>query len=806
MHKNHFPPLLLLLFVVSFSGLAQSSVEGAVIDENKNPVPFANIILLNAKDSTSVYKGAVSSEDGIFKFKDIEPNNYLLKVSFVGFEDALRKIEVSKNEVLQPVILKESAATLDEVSINYKTPSVKREVDRLVFRVENSSLSSGTSWEILKKTPGVVVSNNNLMVRNQGVQVYINDRKVQLSSSELQTLLQNYSAENIESIEVITTPPARYDAEGGAILNIVTNKSIVPGYKGSINGAYTQATYPKYNLGTSHYYKNNKLNLFANYSFSPRKEFKDDDSYINFINDQGDVFSRWRTDFDRTTRSNAHNANLILDYELNENNIISFSSVGMWSPDKTFKNSVFTDIQDELPITPDHFTTHSSLEEEISNIALDAEYKHLLKKPGAQISLKGHYTRYDQNRLQDVNTRNFSGPELFLNDNRFFTNSLQKVDIYTGQLDYLTPLGSTSFEMGAKASVVDSESGIDYYDVEGGQDQYNQALSDNFLYDENIYAGYVSLAKDWESWSIKGGLRGEYTDRTGESRSMQQIDNREYFELFPTFYLQHTFSPNHSMTFDYSRRIQRPKYQSLNPFRYFLNEYDYNSGNPNLKASISNNFNLNYSFKNAYFFDLYYRDNGNVPATLSFQDNDLLTSRRVEANVLDSKSYGLDITHGRSLTNWWYAYAYVSFFHEDISFLAVESNNAKVTTEANGVLASFYNSLVISKDGTFSGELTLTHISDWISGSYNLEPMTTLSVGLRKTLWNNRAELTLNVEDVLDETNTWLRSDYLNQDNGYYPKPETRYVRLGFKYNFGNFRLEDNQREVQAEERDRLTK
>ena len=388
MLKRPIAPLFLLLFLVSFSGFAQSSLEGAVFDENKNPVAFANVILLNAKDSTTVYMGAVSSEEGLFKFKGIEPANYLLKVSFVGFEDALRRIEVSKNEVLQPVVLKESAATLDEVSINYKTPSVKREVDRLVFRVENSSLSSGTSWDILKKTPGVVVSNNNLMVRNQGVQVYINDRKVQLSASELQTLLENYSAENIESVEVITTPPARYDAEGGAILNIVTTKTITPGYKGSINGAYTQAIYPKYNIGTSHYYKNDKLNLFANYSFSPRKEFKDDDSYINFINDEGNVFSRWNTDFDRTTRSNAHNANLILDYELDEKNILSFSSVGTWSPDKTFKNSVYTEIDDALPTTPDHFTTHSGLEEELSSIALDAEYRHLFEKPGAQSLFK----------------------------------------------------------------------------------------------------------------------------------------------------------------------------------------------------------------------------------------------------------------------------------------------------------------------------------------------------------------------------------------------------------------------------------
>ncbi|NJX17109.1 TonB-dependent receptor domain-containing protein, partial [Tamlana crocina] len=145
--------------------------------------------------------------------------------------------------------------------------------------------------------------------------------------------------------------------------------------------------------------------------------------------------------------------------------------------------------------------------------------------------------------------------------------------------------------------------------------------------------------KDWSKWSAKAGLRGEYTDRTGDSRSMEQIDDREYFELFPTFYLQHNFNENHSLTFDYSRRIQRPRYESLNPFRYYLNEFDYNAGNPNLEAAIINSYSLSYGLKNAYFFDLFYTDSGNTPETLSFQDNESRIIRRVSANLLESTSY-----------------------------------------------------------------------------------------------------------------------------------------------------------------------
>lgn len=797
-------PQFLFLFFCSFSGFAQHTLEGRVLDSTRQPVAFANIILLNAQDSTTVYKGAVSSEEGRFTLNSVEENEYLLKISFVGFQDLFRRIDVSKDKDLGTLLLKEDTATLNEVSINYKNPSVKREIDRIVFSVENTTLSTGTSWDILKKTPGVILSGNSLTVRNQGVQVYINDRKVQLLASELQTLLENYSAENIKSVEVITTPPARYDAEGGAILNIVTSKSIAPGYKGNINGAWTQAIYPKFQVGTSHYYKTEKLNLFGNYTFSPRKEFKEDESYINFRDNSG-ITNRWETDFERTTRSNAHNANILLDYNFNDNNILNFSSSLTFSPNISFDNDVFTRILDGNDEVQ-NVITDSELGEDVSNVALDLEYKHLLEKPGAQLSARAHFTRYDRDRDQGMNTtvEDFEAPTVY--NYNFSTVAQQEIDIFTAQLDYVTPLGSTSFESGVKASIIGAESGIDYYRMAPGTGEfyYEKDPSDHFLYDENIYAAYVSLAKDWEKWSVKGGLRGEYTNRVGESRSMEQIDDHEYFELFPTFYLQHTFNENHSLTFDYSRRIQRPRYESLNPFRYYLTEFDFNSGNPALRAAISDNLSLSYSLKNEYFFDLFYTDNGNTPETLSFQDNDARLLRRLSVNLLESSTYGIQFSHGRNLFNWWYTYAYLNAFNEKRTFLALESGEVPVTLEIDGFYGSLYNNFIISKDGTFTGELSLTYISKFLSGSYIMEPFTTLSVGFRKTLWNNRAELSVNFEDILDQTNTWLKSRYLNQDNGFFAQPESRYVRVGFKYNFGNFRLSDNQRSIDAAERDRL--
>ena len=795
MLKLQCSPILCLLLLFSAPLIAQHHISGKVIDPQQNPVGFANVILFNAEDSTSVFQGSVTSEEGIFEFQKVAPAEYLLQVSFIGSEDFQKRIEVSGEMQLEEIRLQEMTNDLGEVAITVKNPTINREVDRLVFNVENSSLSSGSTWDILKKTPMVIVSNGNLQVRNQGIEVYINDRKVHLTSAELKMLLESYSGESIKSIEVITNPPARYDAEGGAILNIITSKSISPGYKGNLNGSYTQAIYPKFNLGTSHYLKTDKLNLFANYSFSPRKEFKEDDNYINFRDNSG-ILERWETDFNRTTRSKAHNANVMLDYFIDDRNTLSLATTALLSPGKTFDNEVLTQRYSPQGQLNSGFTTSSGLEEDLSNLALDLDFKHLLDEEGAQISAKAHYTRYDQDREQEVFTTYSDAT-----NNAFYTDAVQDINIVTAQLDYATPWGSSSFEAGVKASFIDSESGIDYFNEDRS---LNDNLSDVFLYDENIYAGYLNLSKDWEQWSLQAGLRGEFTDREGISVSMEEVNRVEDFDLFPTFFLMYTANENHSFSFDYGRRIQRPRYEGLNPFRYFLNEYNYNSGNPDLKAAVSDNFNLNYTLQGQYFFDLYYRDNGPSSEVFGFQDNQARTMRNVSLNVLESISYGLDINHGRSLASWWYAYTYMSFFHEEQTFLALEDNNARVTNAIDAYYGTLGNSFTLSKDGSFTGDLSFTYISDWISGSYNLDPMTTLSVGLRKTFWNNRAELSLHLEDILDKTNTRLTSRYLNQDNSFLAQPESRYVRLGFKYNFGNFRLTDNQRDIQAAERDRL--
>ena len=798
-----FIPLLCLIFPsISFS---QSIVNGRVINEKNEGVAFANVILLNATDSTSVYTGTISEEDGSFYLENIEDSTYLLKVTFVGYKDALRTVKVRDNTDLKPIVLEVSSDALDEVTVNARRPKVSRQVDRIVFDVENSTLSTGNSYEILKRTPGVIVSQGQLLVKNRPATVYINDRKVYLTSRELQQLLEGFSAGNVKSVEVITNPPAKYDAEGGAILNIKTSKNISIGYKGSLNASNTIAVVPKYNVGTSQYYRNDWLNFFASYNFNYRNIYKKDETEIEFFRPNGDTDSYWFTDFERNTKNLSHSLNTILDFNLSEKSTLSFSANIQLTPRTDSDIDGQTEIFDTQKSLDSLFTTDSRLENNTDNILLSTSYNTSLGENGGSFSLVANYIDYDNYGTQDLMTEYFSPQGNLLNDNSFFTIADQQSQIFTGQMDISAPWESLNFETGLKFSGLRSDSGQEFYDTNSGAPRFVDELSDGLNYDENIYAAYAGISKDWEKLSIKGGLRGEFTDVEGSSDDLGTVNTQEYFELFPTFYLMYSSSQNHSFGIDYSRRITRPRFQSLNTYRYFINENNFQEGNPDLRPAITNKINFNYTYKNKLSFDLYWERGDNAIAVLPFQDNDARTLRYVNANMNFDQQFSLDVMYYSYLTDWWYLYAYGSVYQLRNDFYALESNGQTVTNEVTSTFLQAYNQFTLSQDGTLIGELTGSYLPDFIAGSYDYEEAQYgLSIGLRKSFFDSRLITTVNVEDIFNSMNIPLRSQYLNQNNAFFAKPESRMIRFGLTYKFGNFKLNDNKRAIDADESERL--
>ena len=796
--------LLISFFLAPFVSFAQSgNITGKVVDDQQRAVPYANVLLLKAADSTFV-KGAVSEENGEILFAEISSGTYLIKASFVGFKESYSNPFELKDQIRIPdLILQENSEALDAVTVNYRKPTIDRKVDRMVFNVENTAISSGTTFDILQRTPGVIVNQGQLLVKNRPAQVYINDRKVYLTNEELQQLLEGFAGVNVKSVEVITTPPARYDAEGGAILNIVTSKNLSIGYKGSINASNTVGIKPKYNAGTSQYYKTDWLNAFASYNFNSRFDVKTDEGFVQFYNPNGSEKATWEDLFQRETRTISHSLNTILDFTLSETEMLSFTANILHTPKANSDISGRTETYNPQGQLDSLYTTQSRLENQRDNLLFNLNYEKQLGENGATLSANANYIDYTDNQMQSVATRYVSAQGNLLNANAFNTIPTQKSQIYTGQLDYSGNLGKWSFEAGAKYSGINSESRQEFFNTAGNVSDADAILNDNFDYTEGIYASYFSFAKDWEKWSFKTGLRGEYTDANGNSRTLGVVNTQEYLELFPTAYLMYAAADNHSFALDYSRRIDRPRFQSLNPYRYFLNENNFQEGNPNIQPAIANKVKLSYSFKNKLSFELYWDRIDNAMSRLPFQDNENLTLRSVNTNLNYEQQYSLDVIYSEFVNSWMWMSVYASFFNLENEFVALEDNNSLVQKEINGLYIETLNYLIINP--TLNVAISNNFTSNFLVGSYEYDrPQYRLNVDIQKRFLDGRLIVNLSSEDIFNTNNIPLTSRYLNQNNTFFAMPESQKIRVGVRYNFGNFKLSDNNRNTSVEEETRL--
>lgn len=798
--------IITVLFIVFFSlGLyaQENSISGRIVDENNNPLSFVNVVIYKDGASSPTY-GTTTAENGTFIFTSIVEETLTVTFSYVGFKDQSKSIKLLNDYNFGVVTLSKTTETLDETVVVTQKPKIEKHPDKLVFYVENTTLSTGSALNVLTKTPGVLVIQDNISIKNAATVIYINNKRVYLSNSEVISLLRNMDASALKKVEVITNPSSNFDAEGAAILNIVTSKAISIGYKGSVNATYEQATYAKFALATNHFYKNDWVSLYGNYSFSPRKEIKNQDDHIRFFNDDLSTKAFWDTDFERETVSNEHQLNFIADFTLDEKNSVSVTSNLISSPNKEFNNRVDAEMKNAQRQLDSTFVTQSELENDKSNFTVGIIYELLTGEKNNKLQIYTNGITYSETQTQHVNTQYFDPDQAFLNENDFKTRANQESDVFTGGIDFTPILEKGSLQSGLKYSNITTKSRLDFFDTQTDNPVFIEELSDNFEYKENIYAAYVQYSRDWKKWSVDAGLRAEYTDLEGNSRALGEINTSNYFEVFPTVSITRELHQDHVVSLSYARRISRPRYQSLNPFKYFLNENNYNGGNPNLKPSIDNKITASYALKNKWFIDVYYQEAKNSLSTLTFQDNENQTLRNIESNLIGDFQYSLDVSYASSLNAWWYTSVYTSSFYLENEFYAVESAPETYSNSTYGFFGQWYNDLTISSKKNISADVTMLYFSNYIFGSYTLKNQYSLSFSIRKSFWNDKGQLTVGVDDIFNTNNIPVTSRYYNQDNSYFSKPESRLFRIGFKYSFGNTDLRDNNRNTKAKEEKRL--
>lgn len=792
----------LLIALWSTQLIAQFSFSGKVIDNNKKPISFANVTLLN-KETKSIYKGSITEDDGSFSFNNITTNTYEVLISFIGYKEVSRKIKIDTDKKLEPIVLIEDAETLDKVQITAKKPTVKRKVDRLIFNVENTVLSTGNAWDVLKKTPGVLERNGNLTIRNSNnIIILINDKRVYLSNSELKDLLEGTSAQDITSVEVITNPPAKYEAAGNAVLNIKMKKNLITGYKGKVGTSYRKARFSSGNINTSHYFKNNNVNLYASYSHSRGRGNRLEEEVINF--NQGGTNEKYHSFLDRNSWYRTHNFRLNSEFNITKKHTLTLGGQLYYSPNWKARNTTNSDVLNASDIIQSSFSTLNQSENFTKNLGLDATYDWQLSEK-EKLSISGHYTDYIKTGEQEVKTDFFDIDKIFTNNSTFETITEQTTKIHNSQLDYENKFNESSkFEAGFKYATISSMSDLKHYNLINNQLEIDNTKSNIFAYDEDNISGYLSYQSSFGKLNLKAGLRGEYTSLTGNSATLNQINKNNYFKLFPTFYVQYSPNEKNQLSFTYGKRISRPNYSSLNPFKFYFSDYSFYEGNPRLKPSVTQNIELQYTFKQKYNFDIYYSYVSDYITEISFQDNNTNTLRYSFVNIPKNVDYGMSFNTNMNLSNRWSFYTQHNLYYNEDRFTALENNNQLIKNSIWGYYGYISTSYQFLNDKSLTAELSFYKVTDGIQGSLTIEGSEDLSLGITKKLFNEKARLTIQVSDILKSQIVKISTDYLNQNNYFIDNMETQYIRVGFTYNFGNQSLKKKKNRKKIDEKNRL--
>lgn len=793
---------LVIWNLLVFNTSAQSfEISGTVKDQQEEPMPLANVMVSLAVDSTFV-KGTSTDDQGNFMLQDLPKNRYMLYASYIGNESNRVFIDLERNVDSVNLIISNNVQELDEVEVVLQKPILEQKIDRFVFKVENTALTDTDIWDLLSKTPSVMVANESLTI-NGGSKagVLINGRKVNLPESDINNLLSGTSANNVEAIEVITNPPAKYSAEGGQLINIIMKKNLIAGYNGAVFNSYRQGVFAKHSVGTDHFFKGDKSDFSFNYSFGKDKNIRRHDDFVNFSQDDNSA-STWISKQDFLRRIERHGLNLFYDYQFNKKSRLSLATLNNWNPNNSRTFDTETTIDGDNEVAFAGFNTMNVSGENNLNTSIYADYVQEMDK-GKEFSVGLHFTYFDYKRDQELNNDFYDSNGNTINTNSFLADSNFKINLYSAQLDYKTPLGKTNLETGIRYAGIASRSKNEQNVM--GADQIPVELIDlqKFTYDESIFAAYAGIDGQDEDWSYKAGLRTEYTNTLGVFDSERPDVKNDYLMLFPSFSVQYTPSSNHNFKLWYYRRIQRPRFVIANPFQYFQTNNSVNEGNPNILPAARHYIAAAYTFAKFYTVDVFYRNERNPIDEFVIQNNDRKALVFQMANSHSQISYGLDFTVNKNFTNFWRAYAYLSIYDRTYRFTDTQTDNL-ISNGRLTWLLRLNNSFTFLQDKSLFADLGFFYHARGPVANTIQTNRSELTLTLRKSLWNKKASISLGVEDIFNQRPIFVNRNYSDQDNFSNYRFESRLLTFGFRYRFGNTGIKDNKKSKNQAERRRL--
>lgn len=777
---------MLLLITAQLSMKAQSKISGTVKDNTGKALQSVSVSLLQAKDS-SLVKIDVTDKQGQFVINTTKEGDFLVSYSSVGFEKKYSEVfttAAGKDVKVSDAQLDASASSLKGVTITNKKPMIEVKADKTVFNVEASITAQGSNaLELLQKSPGIQVDNNdNISMKGKtGVKIYVDGKMMQLDTKDLAAYLKSINSNDIEAIEMISNPSAKYDASGNAgVINIRLKKNKKFGTNGSVNLGYVQGVTPKGNGSVNLNYRDKKINLFGNAGFN--KGIYRNDLYLYRI--QKDTLYDQKTAMKSDDQS--FNIKAGADYFINNKSTIGFMATSNFSDNEW--NSTSNALITYMPTN-----TYIKQLKALNNIPG--------KRTNANINLNYRYADTSGTEVNvDADRGIFRGKgnSIQPNDYVFPNGTIQSIvnrnntptdiDIYTGKIDVEQRLGKGKLGYGVKTSFVTTKNTFEFFQ-DTALDKPKQDLdrSNSFKYTENVNAAYINYLEQLnDKWSIQIGLRGEQTNSKGElaryNGTSKPTDTvkRNYFDIFPSAAFTWNASQTHTLNLTYSRRIDRPTYQDLNPFENKLDELTFQRGNPFLQPQYTHSIELTHTFKGMLNTTIGY---SNVKDFATEATDTVGNATFVQQkNLAKQQILSFNIGSPLPIKPWWNGY--VNFWFNYQMFNGKIGANA-VSKQVPSYGAYMQHTFTLGKDYTAETSGWFSGPSVW-GGTWKTKPQGAMDIGIQKQILNKKGSIKLSYTDIFF-TAPWSAT---NDFGGLYIRGggnwESRTFRANFTWRFGS--------------------
>ena len=780
--------LVFAILLVQSTGplYSQGAVAGIISDQHGNPVIFANVILLNPIDS-SVVRGVVADLEGQFEIPDIAPGTYLLLAAMTGFvENYSGPIVFTDQEEVKDagvITLAENAVMMNAVEVVAKKPLFEQHIDRMVINVANSITSAGkNALEVLERSPGVLVNHQNNLISlagKNGVVVMINNRIQYMPPEAIVSMLEGMSADNIERIEIITTPPAGFDAEGNAgYINIVLKSNIADGLNGNFGGNFGYGKGTEGGANVNFNYRKGKANLYGDYSFKHDAQ-EQVFAFSKRVVLNNDLIETATYSL-RDPVQNDHTGRLGLDYQLSGSTVIGLLASAYntkWTMDAL--NTSLIEIN-ESPDTNILIDNHEL--NQWKHLGGNLNLQHSFKK-GQTFSFNADYLWYVDNNPTQYFSQYSDGNNSPLFEQYTRSRKLTPFKVFASKVDYTASFGKIKMESGVKVStsIFTNDVGVEY--LEGSDWIVDPALTAKYELDEEIVAAYGSLESPFgKGFTLKAGLRYEFTSSELGSQEQQGIVDRQFGEFFPSIYLSKQLAEQHTITTSYSKRITRPTFNDMAPFVLFLDPYTFFSGNPALQPAIAHKFGLGINIKTVVINLDYTTEDSTIAryqsSLIPGTNKQLLFAENMKSTRTLSGSLSVPLTP----VKWWNMYYNVYANYQKVERF-FEGANYKYKSGAAG----FFTSQTFTVSKSITAEVTSFYSFGGLFGIVKMHSIGSVSAGLQKKFEKTGGTLRLGYDNIFNtekfigevdipELNQYFRAELL------FGQPT---LKISYSQNFG---------------------